>query len=303
MSTFIALKSAGMGNRFKVYVSYMARYATIKIEKSTDFQLFENFELCNREEDIKIYPHTGSGWRLLVDDDEVKYIDKYKTIDQLYNDTPQYFVDKYLPIFQSLRIRPNIQKIIDSFTAEWDKENMIGLHIRTSLPPVDSGRNMPWIDFEGFEKEILKYPSTQKFFLASDNNEVSNHYMSKYPEQIITYPKKDIVRNDAHFDDLDQTIDGFVEMYLLSQCFKKLIVTFSSTYSECAWWFGGCKAEVVMPTFWDKVPKEFFDSVYNPKDACYTLSGVPVAAEGCRTYAPTNVGDNYTIKNWKVIYE
>ena len=104
MSTFIALKSAGMGNRFKIYVSYMARYNEIKIEKPTDIHLFENFELSNREEDIKIHPHTGSGWRLLVDDDEVKYIDKYKTIDQLYNDTPQYFIDKYVPIFQSLRI-------------------------------------------------------------------------------------------------------------------------------------------------------------------------------------------------------
>ena len=77
MSTFVALKSAGMGNRFKIYVSYMARYENVKIEKPTDIHLVENFDLCSKEEDIKIYPHTSSGWRLLVDDDEVKYIDKY----------------------------------------------------------------------------------------------------------------------------------------------------------------------------------------------------------------------------------
>ena len=303
MSTFVALKSAGMGNRFKIYISYMARYDTVKIEKQTDMHLFENFELCDRDEDIKIYPHTGNGWRLLVDDEEVEYIDKYKTIDQLYNDTPQYFIDKYVPIFQSLKIKPNIKNIIDDFTKNWDKDNMIGLHIRTSLPPVDSGRNMPWIDFDGFEREILKYPKTQKFFLASDNSQIISDYVSKYPDQIITYPKQDIVRNDAHFDDLNQTIDGFVEMYLLSQCFKKLIVTFSSTYSECAWWFGDCKAEVFMPTFWDKVPQEFFDDIYNKKDASFSLAGESVASSGCRTYPPTNNTKNYFIKNWKVHYE
>ena len=162
---------------------------------------------------------------------------------------------------------------------------------------------MPWIDFEGFEREVQKYPSTQKFFLASDNSQVTDYYTAKYPNQIITYPKSDIVRNDAHSDDLQQTIDGFVEMYLLSQCFKKLIVTFSSTYSECAWWFGGCKAEVFMPTFWDKVPPEFFDSCYNKKESSFTLGGVPVAAEGCRTYAPLNVWENYTVKDWVVYYE
>ena len=49
MSTFIALRSAGLGNRLKIYVSYMQRYDTVKIEKEPDLYLFENFELCNRE--------------------------------------------------------------------------------------------------------------------------------------------------------------------------------------------------------------------------------------------------------------
>lgn len=33
----------------------------------------------------------------------------------------------------------------------------------------------------------------------------------------------------------------------------------------------------------------FFDTIYNKKDKCYTLGGFPVAAERCRTYAPTDV--------------
>ena len=38
------------------------------------------------------------------------------------------------------------------------------------------------------------------------------------------------------------------------------------------------------------------------KNTMYNLNGEQVAAEGCRTYAPLNVGDNYKIKDWKVIY-
>ena len=120
MNTFVVLKSAGLGNRIKLYVSYMQRYEKLLIEKEPDLQLFENFKLCDPEEDIKKYPWTHSGWRLLVNEDEVKYCDQYKTIDQLYNDTPQYFIDKYLPVWQKLRIQPKVKKIIDDFTKDWD---------------------------------------------------------------------------------------------------------------------------------------------------------------------------------------
>ena len=33
MSKFCALKSAGMGNRLKIYVSYLARYDEVMVEK------------------------------------------------------------------------------------------------------------------------------------------------------------------------------------------------------------------------------------------------------------------------------
>ena len=303
MSKFVVLKSAGLGNRIKLYVSYLQRYNELLIEKEPDLNLFDNFKLCNKDEDIKIYPWTSSGWRLLVNEDEEDYCNKYKTIDQLYNDTPQYFIDKYLPIWQKLIIKPEIKKIIDDFTKDWDKDDMVGVHVRTNFPPVDDGSRSVWVDFDGFEKEIEKYPSTQKFFLATDHEPIIQRYNSKYPGQMITFPKNDIVRHDAHSDNIDQTITAFIDMYLLSQCYKKLILTWATSFSECSWWFGGCKAEVVMPTLWDKVPEDFFNIIYNKKGMSYTVLDVPVFSEGCRTYAPLNVGDNYTVKNWMVHYE
>ena len=45
MSKFVVLKSAGLGNRIKLYVSYLQRYDELLIEKEPDLQLFENFKL------------------------------------------------------------------------------------------------------------------------------------------------------------------------------------------------------------------------------------------------------------------
>ena len=42
MNKFVVLKSAGLGNRIKLYVSYMQRYDELLIEKEPDMHLFEN---------------------------------------------------------------------------------------------------------------------------------------------------------------------------------------------------------------------------------------------------------------------
>ena len=265
MSTFVVLRTAALGNRIKSYASHMARYDNILVEKPTDVHLFENFELATPE-DIQKYPHTGSVWRLLVDENEEHYIENLKTIDFLYNKVPQYFIDKYVPIFEKFKLKPDLQNIVDEITRDWDKDNMVGINIRSWLPPIDNCGRSVWVDFEGFETEVQKLDSTQKFFFSSDNIDINNYYKLKYPDQIITLSRTvNTIANDGFVDDVQQTKEAFLEMYLLSQCRKKIVCSFGSTFSESAWWLGGCKAEVVTPTFWDKVPQEFYDDVFSKK--------------------------------------
>lgn len=265
MSTFVVLRTAALGNRIKSYVSHMAKYDKILIEKPTDIHLFENFELATSE-DIRKYPSTGSVWRLLVDESEEDYLDDFKTIDFRYNKIPEYFIDKYVPIFQQLKINPDLKKIIDEITKDWDKENMVGINIRSWAPPIENSDRSLWVDFEGFEREVQKINPSQKFFFSSDNIEINNYYRNKYSEQIITLPRTvNTILNDGNFDDVQQTKEAFLEMILLSQCKKKIVCSFGSTFSEVAWWFGGCKAEVITPTFWDKVPDSFYNDVFVKK--------------------------------------
>jgi hypothetical protein len=134
------------------------------------------------------------------------------------------------------------------------------------LPPIDDGSRSVWVDFEGFEREVQRLEPTQKFFFSSDNLNINNYYKEKYPNQIITLPRSvGVIGNDGFFDDVQQTKEAFLEMYLLSMCQKKIVCTFGSTFPEVSWWFGGCKAEVVTPTFWDKVPQSFYDDVFKKK--------------------------------------
>ena len=265
MSTFVVLRTAALGNRIKSYASHMARYDTVMIEKPTDVHLFENFELATPE-DIQKYPHTGSVWRLLVDENERHHIENLNTIDFLYEKTPQYFIDKYVPIFEKFKLKPDLQEIVDKITKDWDKDNMVGVNIRSWIQPNHNCDRSVWVDFEGFEKEIKKLKPNQKFFFSSDNLSINSFYKEKYSDQIITLSRNvSGIINDSHVDDVQQTKEAFLEMYLLSQCKKKIICTFGSTFPEAAWWFGGCKAEVVTPTFWDKVPQEFYDDVFQKK--------------------------------------
>ena len=56
-----------------------------------------------------------------------------------------------------IKINPDIKEYIDDFTKEWDKDDMVGIHLRTNFPPVDDGTRSVWVDFNGFEKEVQKY--------------------------------------------------------------------------------------------------------------------------------------------------
>jgi hypothetical protein len=238
--TFVVLRSAGLGNRLKSYISHMAIYENILVEKPSDSILFKNFGLASID-DITKYPHTGSVWQLLVDDEEESYIQDYKTIDFLYNDTPKYFIDKYLPIWKSLEFNEDVINRVNEISKTWDFDNLIGLNIRKTTPAF--GRDK-FIDYEGFEREIKNKDDI--FFIASDSIETKNYYKEKYGNRCFLYERNEIV-DTGYTDDYEQNLQALVEMILLSICRKKLIASLGSSFSECAWWLGNCEVKVICP--------------------------------------------------------
>ena len=90
---------------------------------------------------------------------EEQYIDDYKTIDLLYERTPEYFIKKYLRVIEQLKINPEIVDYVSEFVDSWD--NMVGVHIRSWYC-----QRRKFHDNSIFEREIDRLPKDQKFFFA-----------------------------------------------------------------------------------------------------------------------------------------
>ena len=182
-------------------------------------------------------------WRLYVDPEEEKYIDDYKTIDLMYEKTPQYFVDKYLNLLRKLEINPDILDYVNDFTESWD--DMVGVHIRSWYCP-----KRVFHDNSIFESEIDKLAEDKKFFFCSDNSDVYKHFVDRYPDRVILYDRQ--IFNDpklaesGHHDDIQLTTDAFIELLILSKC-ATIIGTYASSFDELAWWMSGCKSKVIIP--------------------------------------------------------
>ena len=144
---------AGIANRIKNILSALSQY-DVSTQHETINYIFPSIPLV--EEPSRTYPED---WRLLVTPEEEKYCDEYKTIDLLFEKTPEYFIDKYLKVIEKLTINSELIEYVSEFVDAWD--NMPGVHIRSWY--CDKRR---FHSNEIFEKEIDKLNPDQKFFFC-----------------------------------------------------------------------------------------------------------------------------------------
>lgn len=238
--TFTVTRAQGIGHRLKTYMNVLSEHDKVNTQVFADHYIFPSIDYDEN-------PVNGTcGWRLKVLPEEEKHIEKYKTIDLLYHDTPEYFIEKYLKALDKIEINPDILEYVDTFLEDWT--NVIGVHIRSwwhAAPP-----RPYWHNNKLFENEIDKFDSSKKIFLCSDNDDVIRHLKQKYGDRIITHSQmmhqtKCNVFN-FHHDDVQLVVDGFIDALLLSKC-DTIIGTWGSTFSEISWWLGKCKSKVIIP--------------------------------------------------------
>lgn len=92
--------------------------------------------------------------------------------------------------------------------------------------------------FELYKNEIDKFlPETKTIFLTIDREDLLPQYIDYLKDyNVITYLKSD----SSHLSSLQHSA---VTMLLGSLC-NFLVCSRVSTFAECIWWFGGCKAKV-----------------------------------------------------------
>ncbi len=182
----------------------------------------------------------NNGWRLVIKDGEVpsgftkafkKDADDKEYIDFEYNRIPRNVLDAYLPFFSNLKPSAEVYKRIKSVNIP---DNAVSVHVR-------QGRF--WTEYNRGDNDSVKhyidvmkeYSEDIVFFLAAANEVVAERIKKEFPNRIIELPNKD-------FDD---AIDAVAELYLLGST-GELIATYGSTFSEVAWWLGGCKQKVTV---------------------------------------------------------
>jgi hypothetical protein len=206
-------------------------------------QLFDNpFEvaLSVPRSDVPDY------WRLWIAGDEVPQgfasnyqADDGRSIDLEYDRIPERLQRIYARHFGALSPVPAIRDRVDALAAGLPTD-AVGVHVRRGdfQRPYRPAQND--VQFFAAMDAVLRDRPGARFVLATDSEETERLFVERYRTRIVRHPKSTRARDQA-----EAICDALVDLLLLGRC-PHLIGTYSSTFSEVAWWMGGCRARVTM---------------------------------------------------------
>lgn len=255
-STWVARcdKYGGLGNRIKNIASCYRFADNVEVYWESEFPVADYAPLNTYFPDlVNCRDLSGkrlrSTWRLETAPDDVPagfstvherferawgkpfspVIPENKTIDLEYHRIPQKVIDAYVPAFDQIRIAEPILDIVNNFSEKNFGSDVVSVHIRT------------WIDAEKRKSlayklkeytELMDKYDDKRFFIATDDRSILPVLEERYGEErIISY-------YSSHPE-----IDSMVDLLLISKNSAIIGAPFS-TYTEAAWWMGGCKATV-----------------------------------------------------------
>ncbi|MDD4939185.1 MAG: hypothetical protein PHE18_04395 [Candidatus Omnitrophica bacterium] len=87
---------------------------------------------------------------------------------------------------------------------------------------------------------IERQEEKSRFFIVCDSPEFVKKIITKYKDRVLYYPRRTYPGDRNSREGIE---DALIELYLLSKS-DKIKASLWSTFSEMAWWLGGCKAAV-----------------------------------------------------------
>ena len=164
------------------------------------------------------------------------------SIDYEYEKIPQILREEYLFLLKKLVVSKKVNLIVEEFIKNNFSKKMIGLQMRTWA---NDNRRAKMFDIQIYKNIINQVSKDIKIFVTSDKYEVISELKKNYKDQIISYSKPDqkLASDESHSDNKDYSINALVEILLLSKC-KTIYGSYLSNFSEMAWWFSGCKANM-----------------------------------------------------------
>jgi len=265
----ISINTGGLSNRIKSAASIIRYSKNFKINYKVQWKVLSSYKKNNHilncpfnllfKNDIEIKkinetdkPHISDKLLILETDEIPDDFNKFKTnckkvdkiynkkfIDFMYNEIPQKIKDEYIECFKELKLIKELDKIVNNFSKNFN-DKTISLHIRSWNRPNEKGRSCLY-NLNKFEDEINKYDKSYKFFLATDSLKTQKILKKKYKNRILIYPRKTDLNNSRSNPKGLQ--EDLIELYLLSKN-KMMIGSHYSTFTEVAWWLGGCPENI-----------------------------------------------------------
>ena len=185
-------------------------------------------------------------WRLWIAADEVPkgFASNYQaedglSIDLEYDRIPERLQRIYALHFGALSPLPAIRDRVEAL-AERLGSQAVGVHVRRGdfrrpyRPAQNDGKFFSAMD------AVLRDRPDARFALATDSEETERLFVARYHARIVSHAKATRDR-----DQTEAIQNALVDLLLLARC-SHLIGTYSSTFSEVAWWLGDCRARVTM---------------------------------------------------------
>jgi len=145
-----------------------------------------------------------------------------------------------LNYLMKINVRKDLIKTSEIFLKKINK-NFIGVQIRKGdFLNLKNGAGLVSPDnlfIKEMENEISKNPKV-KFFISTEDKKTEEKFKEVFGDRVCFYPKKINKREDE-----GSVREALIDLLILSRA-SKIFATYGSTFSEMAWFFGGCKSKV-----------------------------------------------------------
>ena len=261
--TIVVVNNSGLGNRIKNIVSAVRKghlIGDVVDIRCSHLDLFSVAQCITvpREDHFEVM--STWGLHLLPEESErkllrnrrhlVEYHDRNQygrlgdQIDFQYFNIEEDIICDFLRYFKLIVFNKSLIDRVQALSLEFQLDKKIGVHIRTWYDAPD--RYSTLYDVEDYFKILDQLTDTDEFFLSVDHDVAREAMLERYGRTRVLEP---IGRTIAHVsvDGRDKVgFDSMVDMLLLSRC-KSIVGTYQSTFSECAWWFGGAIQPIQIP--------------------------------------------------------
>lgn len=163
-----------------------------------------------------------------------------RTIDFEYLKIPRPILAAILKQFNQLRFNEEIVARVNARLREMP-DHFVGVHARTWDDEPE--RTQKWFNFADFVKICSRFQGKELFVTSDDPAFITTLSRALNKKLITTKRSEQRTSKTWHQNSPDEMLDDLVELLVLSKA-SQLILTAMSTYSEVAWYIGGCTQEV-----------------------------------------------------------